>query len=381
MAQSPSLPNSRLVVAASCLIVMGALLHACGGGGGGGGGGNPPAPAPPGNTTFSTTFQYPALSATNVPLRPIVILGFNDTVNPATAIAANITLSDGLGPVPLDITYGTCNNRIQLIPTVPLASSTVYTVNLTAGLQDDDAEALTPFTYTFTTIASTDSTRPTMSAFMVVPNPGNQTDQLLVTWTDADDGANPAAGISYRVYVSTTDCFSFNIPTSNPVTNPTVTVGPGVLQAIVPGLASRTAYNVIVRAVDASLNESTNVTPIQVSTFTSLAQDVFQLVSTRCVSCHNPGGQAVLQGINMNYSTPQTTRTSWVGAASQCANAAASGFPTRVVVGNPNTSFLYNKVAGLPVCGGQMPLGQAPLDANTELPIIFDWITEGALDN
>src|SRR5688572_30719660 len=111
MTQSSSLPNSRVVVAASCLIVMGALLHACGGGGGGGGG-NPPAPSPgPGTTTFVSNFRSPATNATGVPLRPIIFLGFNNPVNTATINPTTVSLADGLGPVPYTSTYFPCNRR------------------------------------------------------------------------------------------------------------------------------------------------------------------------------------------------------------------------------------------------------------------------------
>jgi hypothetical protein len=111
------------------------------------------------------------------------------------------------------------------------------------------------------------------------------------------------------------------------------------------------------------------------------------------VSCHiPPNGQAVLAGVNMNYSTPQTVFNSWVGQTSFCATANGAppnAFGTRVVAGQPLNSFLWNKIStqdnngtpqGAPVCGSQMPFGQAALSAANQ-DIIFDWITQGAINN
>ena len=215
-----------------------------------------------------------------------------------------------------------------------------------------------------------------MSTFDADPNMGEETTQVRVTWTDASDGANPAATIAYNVYLSTQPiCFNYG--------SPIVTVGAGALEAVVPGLQPRTLYSIVVRAVDGAGNMSLNTAPVNVTTYTSLTQNVFQLVSTLCVGCHNPGGTATQNPyfINMNYSTPQTVRNSWVGAASQCAQAAANGFPTRVVAGSPGTSFLYNKIStDTPACGLRMPFGQTPLTADQQ-SVFEDWISQGALDN
>lgn len=372
--------GNRLLVPASALIALCAFVHACGGGGGGGGG-NPPAPSPgPGPTGFVSTFQFPANSATNVPRQPQILIGFNDTVNPATMSSTTVSLNQGLTPVPSTLAYLPCNNRIRLIPNAALLPSLVYTVSLTAGLRDDDNEALTAMTFSFTTTAGADIVRPTFTqaGFTAEPSPGTETNQMVLDWTDGDDPPNTAGTISYRVYMSTTGCFDF--------ASPAVVVGPGILQALVPGLTSRTAYSFVVRAVDAEGNESLNEASITATTFTSLASDVFPVVSSQCVGCHQPGGTASNPpyNINMNYSTAQTVFNSWVGQSSQCAGAAGAGYGIRVVGGSPATSFLWNKIStqggNVVACGDQMPFGLPPMsDANQD--VFFDWIDEGALDN
>src|SRR6185295_10328351 len=50
----------------------------------------------------------------------------------------------------------------------------------------------------------------------------------------------------------------------------------------------------------------------------------------------------------------------------------------RVTPGDPDSSYLIQKLEGHAAVGGQMPLGQPPLPAAT-IAIIRQWITNGAL--
>lgn len=386
---SRSMPR-RLVLPASALIALCAFVHACGGGGSSSGGGSPPSPpSPPPPTSFVSTAQLPGNSATNVSCLAVVLIGFNDVVNPATMNSTTVQLLQGAVPVASNLTYIACTNQVQLIPNAALVPNLVYTVSLTSGLQDDDGEGLTAISRTFTTTAVADTVRPTftVAGYTAVPNPGNETTEVFLDWDDATDNISAANQIGYRVYVSPTPaCFNY--------ANPVVFVPPGALtEAIIPGLSPRTEYAFVVRAVDDAQNESLNTNQLDVTTFTSLATNVFPIVSNLCVACHiPPNGQAVVAGVNMNYSTPQTVFNSWVNQTSFCATANGAppnSFATRVVPGQPLDSFLWNKIStqdnngtpqGTPVCGSQMPLGQPALSGANQ-QIIFDWITEGALDN
>lgn len=371
--------SHRLALPASGLIALCAFVHACGGGGGGGGGGSPPPPVVPPATNFLSDFQFPANNATNVPLRPLVLIGFNDVVNPATINSTTVSLMQGAAQVASTLTYDTCLNRIQLVPDVALSSMLPYTVVLTGGLLDDDAEALTPLSFSFQTTALADNVRPTFNTpgYSAVPNPGTETIEVLIDWNDATDDTSAAGQIFYRVYrADSSGCYAFNAPA--------LTTGPGVTQAVIAaGINPRTAYSFIVRAVDAAGNESLNADVRSTTTFTSFVQNVFPVVTSLCVSCHNPGGTAtqVPYLINMDYSTAATVYNSWVGQTSQCATAAAAGLGTRVVAGDAAMSFLWNKISEpTPACGQRMPFGQAPLSAGNQA-IFFDWIEEGAFDN
>ena len=377
MTSSPRSTARRLLFPASGLIAVCAFLHACGGGGGGGGGAPPPNPAPP-PTTFVSTSQFPTNSAANVPLSPLILLGFNDTVNPATVIGANVFLTQGVAVVPSTVSYLACSNQVQLLPTAQLLASTQYTINLATGLQDDDGESITAITFTFTTGANTDGIRPVPDAGPPtgVPNPGTETTEIMLTWLDASDNTSAAGAISYRVYQSAQPpCFDYS--------SPVVITGPGILQAVVPGLTPRTQYSFVVRAVDAQNNESLNTNAVSVTTGTSFITNVYPLVAGFCTACHNPpNGQAWMNTpqITMNYTTPATVYQTWVNQTPSWPAAAGAGM-LRVDPGNPANSFLWNKISqAVPVAGVQMPFGQAPLSAANQ-DIIFDWITEGALDN
>jgi len=370
--------NRRLMFPALGLIALCAFVHACGGSSSGGGGGAPPLPVVPPPSGFLPIDQFPDNGAINVARQPIILIRFNDSVNPATLNATTVSLTQGVTPVPSDLTNLPCSNQVELIPQAFLLQNTQYTVNLTAGLQDDDGESLTATSFSFTTTGTIDVDRPTftVAGFAGVANPGSETNQVLLTWQDGTDPGNLASTISYRVYRSTNGCFDYSDPIAE--------TGPGILQAIVPAPLSRTEYSFVVRAVDAGFNSSLNINTVDVTTFTSFIGNVIPIVQQFCVSCHNPvpPGQAWTNTpqITMDYTTPATVYATWVGIVPSWPAAANAGM-LRVDPGDPGNSFLYNKInAAVPVAGVQMPFGQAPLSAANQ-DVIFDWITEGALNN
>jgi len=377
MTSTPRSTARRLIFPAAALIALSAFLHACGGGGGGGGSAPPPNPAPP-PTTFVSTTQFPANSATGVALSPLILLGFNDTINPATATNANVFLTQAAAVVPSAVTYVACSNQVQLLPNAALLPSTEYTINLATGLQDDDGESITAITYTFTTGANTDSIRPVPDGALPVgmPNPGTETSEVLLTWNDATDNASAAGDIRYRVYMTQNGCFNYATPVGPP------TAG-GANQAVVTGLTPRTQYSFVVRAVDLQNNESLNINSINVTTGTSFIVNVFPVVAGFCAACHNPPNGQAWQNtpqITMDYTTPGTVYQSWVNMTPSWPAAANAGM-LRVDPGNPANSFLWDKInSAVPTAGVQMPFGLPPLSAANQ-DIIFDWITEGALDN
>ena len=53
------------------------------------------------------------------------------------------------------------------------------------------------------------------------------------------------------------------------------------------------------------------------------------------------------------------------------------GSVQRVAAGNPNSSYLIQKIEGTAAVGGRMPLGGPFLDAAT-IAVIRQWIADGA---
>ncbi|HEY3227401.1 MAG TPA: Ig-like domain-containing protein [Planctomycetota bacterium] len=374
--------RGRLVVPAFALLALCAFVHACGGGGGGGGDNPPAPPAPPGPSSFISTAQFPANGATDVPLAPLVLVSFNDIVNPATVSNTSVTLTETLSgtPVASTVTYVACNNRVQLVPNSPLQVSFQYTVSLTAALMDDDGEALTPITRTFTAGPNADGVRPVFDATGMTATPAwnNMVNgmEVMIDWVDATDNTSLAAQITYDVFVSTSGCFNFDVPDATTIAGGTT--------ATLTQLTPRTLFSFAVRARDQAGNSSLNTDVVTATTFTSFSANVRSVVTSLCVACHQPGGQATQAPdfINMNYTTDALNYTSWVNAASQCAGVAGTAqWGTRVVPGDASTSFLWNKISEpTPACGVRMPFGQTPLSAGNQ-DIIFDWIEEGALNN
>ena len=90
--------------------------------------------------------------------------------------------------------------------------------------------------------------------------------------------------------------------------------------------------------------------------------------SGRCAFCHNEGG-SLLPNL-MNPFDPERGAVGVTGAYG------------RVLIepGDPDSSFLLEKVRATPRFGRQMPLWHDPVTED-ELATIERWIAEGALDN
>jgi len=96
----------------------------------------------------------------------------------------------------------------------------------------------------------------------------------------------------------------------------------------------------------------------------SIQQNVFTPI---CSACH--AGAAAPLGFRLDASS----------AYAMLVNAPSVEVPSllRVVPGNPDASYLIEKLEGHAAVGGQMPLGQPPLPQAT-IDVIRQWITDGA---
>ena len=106
---------------------------------------------------------------------------------------------------------------------------------------------------------------------------------------------------------------------------------------------------------------STQLTP----TLASIQDNVFTPI---CTQCH--AGAAAPLGFRLDESS----------AYAMLVNAPSVEAPSlvRVQPGNPDSSYLIQKLEGTAAVGGQMPLGQPPLPPAT-IAVIRQWIANGAL--
>jgi Ca2+-binding RTX toxin-like protein len=107
------------------------------------------------------------------------------------------------------------------------------------------------------------------------------------------------------------------------------------------------------------------VNPVVVAVdYDSEIQPIF---TNRCIACH--AGGAAPQGLHLDEGNSHD----------ELVNVASNEVPSlqRVEPGDPDNSYLVQKVEGTAAVGGRMPLGQAPLTAE-QIALMRRWISEGA---
>ena len=109
---------------------------------------------------------------------------------------------------------------------------------------------------------------------------------------------------------------------------------------------------VVINPVATAVDYSTQIQPI----FTS-----------RCTECHSGAG------------APQGLRLDSANSYANLVGVASREVPSleRVEPGDPDNSYLVQKVEGTAAVGGRMPLGRTPLTAD-QIALIRQWISEGA---
>ena len=150
-------------------LLLSALAAGCGGGGGGGqdpilgGGGNvAPVVAP------AVTVTTPLPNDTGVPINvKTITAAFTKAMDPATLTAASFTLAcpAGTAVTGTAVAYLAAGNVATLtLPAANLPANTVCTATVTTGAKDTGGVPLAAnFTWTFTTAAAADVTRPTVT--------------------------------------------------------------------------------------------------------------------------------------------------------------------------------------------------------------------------
>jgi hypothetical protein len=127
---------------------------------------------------------------------------------------------------------------------------------------------------------------------------------------------------------------------------------------------------------DESLSSLAGPTPQLKPTFSSIQAEIFENADSSgrpaCISCHNAAGQ-FFTGLNLTHDV----------AYANLVNVASRGKPsaTRVVPGEPDSSYLIHKLEGQPsIIGQRMPLN-GPYLTTGQIAVIRRWIEEGAANN
>jgi len=92
-----------------------------------------------------------ATAPTNVPTNPVITATFTTEVDPATATAANITLTEDYDTKIMPSTISVSGKVVTITPTPYLANGALYKLAMTSGLKATNGEALTPVNRSFTT--------------------------------------------------------------------------------------------------------------------------------------------------------------------------------------------------------------------------------------
>ena len=221
--------SKRLIGLAALLLT--AFAAGCGGGGGGGGGAAPVAAAV---VVPEVTSTSPANGATGVSTNGKIIAAFSIAMDPATIIAANVTVTSAPGAtaVPGTVTYSTASSIVTFTPTAVggLASVTTFTATITAAAKSTAGVALAAdYVWSFRTGSTPDTTPPRVAS--TTPASGSATvsnnQKITASFTEAMDpvtingttftlssspGAVPVAGTVTYTGVGNTAIFT---PTAN----------------------------------------------------------------------------------------------------------------------------------------------------------------------
>lgn len=126
---------------------------------------------------------------------------------------------------------------------------------------------------------------------------------------------------------------------------------------------------------DEKLSDITGPTPdLQVS-FTSVQQQIFNATDAAgrqaCITCHTDQGRNPAGGLNLREGVAYNAL---VGVGSRAKPGA-----THVVVGDPDNSYLVQKLEGAPgIVGERMPRTGGPYLTSGQMQVLRRWIQQGA---
>lgn len=92
-----------------------------------------------------------AVAPTNVPLEPTIVATFSTEIDPATAIPANITLTQNYDNTDIELTITVAGKSITVVPKTVLGSGTLYDLKFKAGLKSTEDKFIAEVSRNFTT--------------------------------------------------------------------------------------------------------------------------------------------------------------------------------------------------------------------------------------
>jgi hypothetical protein len=142
------------------------------------------------------------------------------------------------------------------------------------------------------------------------------------------------------------------------------------------GFGSLLTLAVAASGCDEKLADLAGPSPNLQPTFTSIQQEIFEKTDASgraaCTQCHtSTGGRTPSSGLNLNH---DTAYAALVGVISR-----GKAGAVRVVAGDPDNSYLLQKLEGSPgIVGERMPRTGGPYLTPGQLTIIKRWIETGA---
>ena len=129
---------------------------------------------------------------------------------------------------------------------------------------------------------------------------------------------------------------------------------------------------------DEKLSEFAGPTPNLTPTLSAIQRDVFSAPDSTgraaCTGCHNAQNARFAANLNL---ADGSAFSQLVNVASQ--NKAGA---IRVIPGDPNNSYLIQKIEGAPgIVGQRMPRTNGPFLTPNQIAIIRRWIEQGAQNN
>jgi methionine-rich copper-binding protein CopC len=105
----------------------------------------------------------PVTNSTGASLSQVIVVTFNEAMDPLTITASTFTLKQGTTAITGTISY--TGTQATFVPSVSLSPSVIYTATITTGAKDVAGNALTSnYTFSFTTSGTVDTTPPTVTS-------------------------------------------------------------------------------------------------------------------------------------------------------------------------------------------------------------------------